>query len=151
MRDARVEVAVSLWRRRVGQSSVFDADDARQEAHIAIWRAGETGTSTLGYSRILDAIRKLTPGWRQRRALFIAQSEDDLENGKHEGVDPVTPERLLEAKQTLARLGRLPEITQTCARMSMLGCGLVEIGKEVGLSHGAVSAHLSKVRVALRA
>lgn len=150
MRDPRVEVAVSIWRRRVGQSSVFDDDDARQEAGIAIWRAGETGTSTLGYRRIIDAIRKLTPGWRQRKAMFVAQSDDDLESGKYEGVDPVTPERTLEARQLLALIDGMDELTLQCVRLVAAGVTVSEICVEVGRSHPTVAAHLRKAQARIQ-
>lgn len=150
MRDPRVEVAVSIWRRRVGQSSVFDADDARQEAGIAIWRAGETGTSTLGYSRIIDAIRKLTPGWRQRNAMFVAQSDDDLESGKYEGVDPVTPERTLEARQLLALIDDMDELTLQCVRLVAAGVTVSEICVEVGRSYPTVAAHIRKAQARIQ-
>jgi DNA-directed RNA polymerase specialized sigma24 family protein len=150
MRDARVESAVSFWRRRVGQSAVFDIDDARQEAAIAIWRAGEAGTSTTGYRRIIDAIRKLTPGWRRRKALFVQQSDDDLETGKYEGVDPITPERTLEARQLLTLLENMDELTIKCVRLVAAGVSVSEICVEVGRSHPTVAAHIRKAQARIQ-
>ena len=93
-----VDSAVSQWKRRVGPCSVFDADDARQEAAIACWQSGKD-MAIVGYRGILTAMRRLVPGFRQRDQIMCAEVEDTRTHDD-------SPEAIMSAWQTIDAIER---------------------------------------------
>ena len=90
--------SVNRFRYRIGATAVFDADDARQEASIAMWLAGDD-RAVVGYRAILDALRKLVPGFRQHDQIICSEVEDMR---THED----SPEAILSAWQTVDAIER---------------------------------------------
>lgn len=93
-----VDSAVRHWRRRVGPCVVFDADDARQEAALACWQSGKD-MAVVGYRGILDAMRRLMPGFRQHAQPVHEEIEDTRTHDD-------SPEAIVSAWQTLAAIER---------------------------------------------
>lgn len=140
MSEEQVRSAVNWWAKRVGPRTVFDYDDARQEARIALWVAESRGQPVRGYrlyKRILDGMRKAIPGFRTREALVFVDDE--------EGPEPwheYTPERLLAARQHLAYVELLPEPEREIAKLVMAGSTVTELAQLYGVSASRISQRL---------
>lgn len=99
--------SVNRFRFRIGATVAFDADDARQEASIAMWLAGDD-RAVVGYRAILDALRRLQGGFRQR--LMVATVPYDAD--AHVQVSLDTPEAILEAVQAVEPLTKRPTVAK---------------------------------------
>ena len=99
--------SVNRFRYRIGATVAFDADDARQEASIAMWLAGDD-RAVVGYRAILDALRKLQGGFRQR--LMVATVPYDADT--HVQVSLDTPDAILEAVQAVEPLTKRPTVAK---------------------------------------
>lgn len=150
---AHVEVAVGLWARKFYATGVFDRDDARQEAGIAIWQAGEKASSTVGYRQIIDAIRSLTPGFRKHAPLFVRpfeQRDEDIDppferaiKRRDEDIELLTPEDIAAARQVRERMSQaLPPDTRRAVDLCLSGMSYEEIGKAMGCSAGAINQRI---------
>lgn len=139
MSEALVGAAVNWWARRVGPRVVFDRDDARQEARIALWQAEKTGRGAHLYRRILDGMRKAIPGFRHREALVMVEEEHAPESW-HED----TPDKALMAKQHLARIQRLPDAEREVVFAVMAGMTSVEIAAQRNVTEVRVSQLLAR-------
>jgi len=93
---APLDSAVKRFQRRIGPSAVFDLDDARQVGMIAAWENSDGRQSVL-YNSIVDAVRAVIPGFRQRQQ-FLAVGLDAAPEEAHNE----TPEAICEARQRLA-------------------------------------------------
>lgn len=107
MNDAARAVDWAVWRfeTRVGVYGSFGADDARQEAMIAVWRTGKA-SPTVAYSAILDALRKLIPGFRAGRVVEAVMHDDTPIILKT--LD--SPDEVLAAKQLAQSLEDAPAV-----------------------------------------
>jgi hypothetical protein len=143
--DARVRSAVRHWERRVGPCTVFDRDDARQEARIAIWKAGERGTSTAGYRQILDALRALVPGFRDQAQPQFVGLED------YDEADDMTPERIAGARQMLRRMQELPDRIRITAERCFAGETCTEIAADMGVTTSEIYQRLKAAQLWLLA
>lgn len=150
MDEDAVRAAVGRWARRIGPCSVFDHDDARQEARLALLIAGERGHKTLAYNRIIDAMRALIPGFYQRSPLFKGGHLDPDESLVDDGL---TPEQHLHAKQMLAVLDGLPEPARSDVYATLIEHkSLVEIGRQRNRTSMAIHKQLEVAhRAMLRA
>jgi RNA polymerase sigma factor (sigma-70 family) len=137
MSDPRVEAAVGLWGRRIGPTAVFDRDDARQEATIALWLAGPAAASTAAYRRIIDAIRLLVPGFRARQQLVFADAEHQ------EPAHDLTPEAIAMAREVCRRMSDLPPRTREVVQLCVEGKSYAEIAAQLGIGEARVSQHLT--------
>lgn len=147
-----VDLAVGRFRRTfsVGFFPAFDADDARQEATLAEWLkfSGQRGTD--GYQAVIDALRSLESGFRQRKSVsFVAvdggSEHDDWEWREREHHD--NPEEILSAKQELDLLRNACTLHGVdVLEMHARGLSNIEIGHMAGVSDSRVSQVLAVAR-----
>ena len=126
-----VDAAVSRWSHRVGAFPAFDADDARQEAAIAVWLSGVDMTM-VAYHGIIDAMRRLVPGFRANRLPVMC---DEMP----ERISMDTPEAILEAAQMVARIGALPENQRAVVEAVAAGEPGCVTARRLGITAGRVS------------
>ena len=137
MSEALVGAAVSWWARRVGPRVVFDRDDACQEARIAVWQAQQSGRGAHAYRRILDAMRRAIPGFKQHEApAFVSQSQAP------EAWHDDTPDKALEVLQRVRRMDKLPEPERSIAVQVLQGRTVTQIAADRGVSASAISHRL---------
>lgn len=129
-----VDSAVRHWRRRIGPCVVFDADDARQEAALACWRSGKD-MATVGYRGIIDAMRRLMPGFRQHTQPVHVEIEDTR---THED----TPEAIVSAQQIVRQIEALPD-QQRVIVAAALDCEPVHV---TASAMGVTGARVSQIR-----
>lgn len=133
MSEPLVSATVNFWARRVGPRVVFDHDDARQEARIAVWQSEGRGAHV--YRRILDAMRKLIPG-------FKVGNQPIFEDEHPEAIDCMTPDLILQAKRRIERIETLPEPEKSIVLKIMAGQTSKQIAQEYGISASRVSQRL---------
>ena len=131
-----VDSAVSMWRRRVGPCSVFDADDARQEAAIACWQSGKD-MAVVGYRGILDAMRKLVPGFRQQDQILCSEVEDIRTHYD-------SPEAIVSARQIVDQIEGLPDQQRVIVAAALDG----EPVHVTASAMGVTDSRVSQIRVA---
>lgn len=146
--DPRATSALRLWARRMMPTVVFDRDDARQEIALALWLAGESGSGISAYRRVVDAMRRLIPGFQQRNQLFVANS-DDIGAEPFDPADTVTPDDVLYAHQIIALLGTLTPAQQAIVSAIVAGKTAKEVAADMGVSGARVSQQLAAVRAAI--
>lgn len=142
-----VEKAVARWRRKLGPTSLFGIEDARQIARIAVWRHGDNFLAA--YRDILDEHVRLHKGFRQGMNLEVEISAGD--QGPPEMTsESASPETRVYLKQILSRLDRYPdEKKRRIFTQHLEGLHNTEIAEREGCSSPTVAIAIEKVRVYL--
>jgi DNA-directed RNA polymerase specialized sigma24 family protein len=135
-----VDAAVARWSRRVGSYPVFGVDDARQEAAIAVWITGRDLTM-VAYAGIIDAMRRLVPGFRQHAQPLMADEP--------ERIDSTTPEDVAAALEIIGRLSSLPGQQRDVVAALVDGEPGDSIARRLGMTPGRVSQIKSEARASI--
>ena len=122
--------SVNRFRFRIGATVAFDADDARQEASLAMWLAGDD-RAVVGYRAILDALRRLGPGFRTK-------DQPEMCDELPEQISADTPDGLLEAAQLAARIAALNDRHRAVIEAFAAGETGAEIAQRLGVSEPRV-------------
>jgi DNA-directed RNA polymerase specialized sigma24 family protein len=132
-----LDSAVKRFQRRIGPSAVFDLDDARQVGMIAAWENSDGRQSVL-YNSIVDAVRAVIPGFRQRQQLQSVGLDAAPEAVHHD-----TPEALHEARQRLAIMRRVSMCGSVDAVAAVLdGESQESIAARAGVSRAVVGRRI---------
>jgi DNA-directed RNA polymerase specialized sigma subunit len=115
---------------------VFDADDARQEAAIACWQSGKD-MAVVGYRGILDAMRKLVPGFRQQDQILCSEVEDIRTHYD-------SPEAIVSARQIVDQIEGLPDQQRVIVAAALDG----EPVHVTASAMGVTDSRVSQIRVA---
>ena len=140
MHDPRVISAARYWATRPGNytlSCVFDEDDARQEAAIALLSHVDATWSIL-YRRVIDAARRTVPGYRQRLMPRMTPLDDDR-------VTDCQAERLTLLHERAAIIDALPEDEKAVVLHWVLGDTDTEAGALYGVKESAWCKRRTKV------
>ena len=138
--------AVKLWARKGHQCPVFDRDDARQEALLSAWLAGPRASTTAVYRDVVDAMRRLMPGYRHRAHLFVDVPADP-DAAADPGADPL---RRLMVSRALAAIQAGSARDRRVCELSAQGEKGAAIAQQLGVSAATVSASLGRVRQRLQ-
>jgi RNA polymerase sigma-70 factor (ECF subfamily) len=141
--------AYTLALRLVGDRQ--EAEDVTQEAYLRVYRAlsrfrGEARFETWLYRIVANAAMNHL----RRRGRFgdLAAEPDDLEVRADESPGP---EQVVERDELEGALARLPEGTRAMVVLKdMYGLTCEEIGRELGVSEGAVKVRLHRARRTLK-
>lgn len=148
---ALADRAVSYWVLKMNRGRIagFDVEDARQEAALGIWLS-KTKSAGVGYRRIIDAVRRLTPGYRYSGALQPSELVDYDGNVRDVPDALPGPDRRLEVKQALLASPGLLNDRQMHVLIGVLrGASLAELSVELSLSPSRTSQLLAEVTEAL--
>jgi len=133
--DPRAERAARLWMGKPGNthwriSTVFDRDDARQEAILALLTNPDASYLQC-YSRVIDGVRKVVPGYRERNVVQTVSLDDCPELT----VD-CQAERMTLLRERAAIIDALPESQRQIIMHDMNG----DSNAEVSAAHGVKEA-----------
>lgn len=134
--DPRVLSAARYWASRPGNHHVFhvfDERDARQEAALGLI-ANPRATWAVLYRRVLDAVRRVVPGYRQR-AVPLHISIDEAEDLHRYLPEPVSPADAALLQQRAAMLDALPGQKRAMALHYVLGEDDRTAARQHGVKH----------------
>ena len=120
--------------------AAFDHEDAAQEARIGLWQAGSQ-MQTVAYRKILDAVRKLHSGYRQRQTLALVPIDDH-----DQASDAPGPEEIADwNRRILLMETRLSNSDRELVAWVAAGGAIKDIALSRGVTSPAISQQFKRI------
>ena len=136
--ERRARRAAANWARDKAHwvASKFDRDDAYQEARLALLTEPDLSIRGL-HNRILDAVRALVPGYRQRAILELPEAYA-LGRRRPDRSDDAGPEDWAHAQESIKYIQADPE-REELAELTLAGTPGIDLAARYGLSAGRIA------------
>ena len=140
--ERRARRAASNWSRdnAFWVFGKFDKDDAYQEARMALLSEPDLSIRGL-HHRIIDAVRALVPGYRQRKILELPEAYSSREAIAHQENNPACmdgPVQWTHAQESIRYIQADPD-REELAELTLAGTPGIDLAARYGLSAGRIA------------
>ena len=136
--EHRARRAAANWSRDGGHwvISTFDRDDAYQQARLALLSEPDLSIRGL-HNRIIDAVRALVPGYRQRQILEWPEVYGN-DGHRADRSDQAGPDDLVHMQESISYIKADPA-RRELAELTLAGTQGTELAQRYGLSAGRIA------------
>ena len=139
--ERRARRAASNWARDSGYwvFGKFDRDDAHQQARLALLSEPDLSIRAL-HNRIIDAVRVLVPGYRQRKILELPEAYASARAvvAEHDGAELSGPMQEAHVQESIRYIQADPD-REELAELTLAGTPGIDLAAHYGLSAGRIA------------